>query len=398
MFVRRAVLPFALVAAMVASSFQVFALGVLAAEIIEDLDISRGGLGAIVAANTLVGALTSPVTGRLTDRIGPRASVVIVLVMSAIGMGLTAAASNWLMLLGAAVFLGVPQGWGNPATNLLIATRVPTGMQGGITGIKQSGVTFGVFLAGLTLPGLAEIRDWQGACWFYSGIFMACAIVAIALLPADSEAVRRDANRATAANGTRLEPFVWRIVAFAFLMGASSGAIGRFLALFANEEVGMSVTSAGFVVALTGLLGMGTRVWAARLAESRVEPLRLLIWLAWSAVACSLLLVTATSFGAGVMWPVAVLYATGYTAWNAVAMLALITGVRNEHVGRAAGVFMFGFLGGHTVASPLAGAVVDAVGSYQPVWWATVVLSFAGSLVLIGPSRDRARADAPAQG
>lgn len=151
MFLRRAVIPFTLVVTMVASSFQIFALGVLAAEIIDGLEISRGALGAIAATNTLVGALTSPLTGRVTDRIGPRRSLVIVLSVSAGGMALMAAATNWWLLLLSAVVLGIPQGWGNPSTNSLIASRVRAGRQGLVTGIKQSGVTLGVFLSGLTL-------------------------------------------------------------------------------------------------------------------------------------------------------------------------------------------------------------------------------------------------------
>ena len=383
-------MPFTLVVTMVASSFQIFALGVLAAEIIDGLEISRGALGAIAATNTLVGALTSPLTGRVTDRIGPRRSVVIVLFVSAGGMALMAAATNWWLLLVSAVVLGIPQGWGNPSTNSLIASRVRAGRQGLVTGIKQSGVTLGVFLAGLTLPGLAGLTDWHGACWVYSVVFTVFAVAVIMVLPSDDPETLLAAPTGSERSRTTVAPFVWRIAAFSFLLGASLGGIGRFLALFANEELGMSVTTAGLVVALTGLLGMGTRVWAARLAETRIEPTRLLVWLAYSAVACSLMLVAATSLGSWMMWPTAVMFSVGFTAWNAVAMLAVIKGVSVAQAGRASGVVMFGFLGGNSIGSPAAGYVIDSFESYQPVWWAAAVLSAAGAMVLVGPSR-RAR-------
>ncbi len=156
----------------------------------------------------------------------------------------------------------------------------------------------------------------------------------------------------------------------------------------------MSVTAGGLVVALTGLLGMGTRVWAARLAETRIEPTRLLVWLAYSAVACSLMLVAATSFGSWMMWPTAVMFSVGFTAWNAVAMLAVIKGVSVSQAGRASGVVIFGFLGGNSIGSPAAGYVIDSFESYQPVWWAAAVLSAAGAMVLAGPAR-RARLATP---
>jgi predicted MFS family arabinose efflux permease len=392
MSLRRAAMPFTLVVTMVASSFQIFALGVLAAEMIESLEISRGSLGAIAAANTLVGALTSPATGQFTDRIGPRRSVVIVLWISAGGMALMAASTNWWLLLISAVVLGIPQGWGNPCTNSLIASRVRAGRQGLLTGIKQSGVTLGVFLSGLTLPGLAELTDWHGACWVYSGLFAVFAVAVILVLPPDDAESFLTAPTSSERSRPPVAPFVWRIAAFAFLLGASSGAIARFLALFANEELGMSVAAAGLVVALTGLLGMGMRVWAARLAETRIEPTRMLVWLAYSAVVCSLMLVAATSIGSWWMWPTAVMFSIGYTAWNAVAMLAVIKGVSKTQAGRASGVVMFGFLGGLSIGSPAAGYVIDSAQSYQPVWWAAAVLSLAGAMVLVGPSRRASRA------
>jgi len=114
------------------------------------------------------------------------------------------------------------------------------------------------------------------------------------------------------------------------------------------------------------------------------------VWLAYSAVACSLLLATATSVGSWVIWPSAVLFSFGFTAWNSVAMLAVIKGVGMEQAGRASGVVMLGFLGGHTFGAPAAGIAIDASGSYQPVWWAAALMSLIGSMVLAG-TIDRTR-------
>jgi predicted MFS family arabinose efflux permease len=57
--------------------------------------------------------------------------------------------------------------------------------------------------------------------------------------------------------------------------------------------------------------------------------------------------------------------------------------------GRASGVVMLGFLGGLTVGSPAPGAIVDRWDSYQPVWFAALVLALA-SAALIAPRRDQA--------
>ena len=77
--IRRGPLSVILVSAMVASTFSIFALAVLASAIIDDLGVSRTMVGVFGSVNTGVGALTAPYSGRLTDRIGPRNAVLVLL-------------------------------------------------------------------------------------------------------------------------------------------------------------------------------------------------------------------------------------------------------------------------------------------------------------------------------
>ena len=81
---RRLPLGIVLVSTMVASTFTLFALAVLASPIIDDLGVSRATIGLIGSVNTGLGALTAPWTGRVTDRIGPRRAVLGLLGLSAV--------------------------------------------------------------------------------------------------------------------------------------------------------------------------------------------------------------------------------------------------------------------------------------------------------------------------
>ncbi|MEM9200104.1 MAG: MFS transporter [Actinomycetota bacterium] len=385
----RVPLAIVLVSTMVASTYTLFALAVLASPIIDDLGVSRTTVGIIGSVNTGLGALTAPLTGRVTDRIGPRRAVLGLLGLSAAAMVLVGLASNvWILLL-AYVIGGVPQGGGNPATNALIASTLAPGDRGVMTGIKQSGVTLAVFISGVTMPALAEVWSWQGAYVVFGCLFLGLTGLCWALLPSD---VGGPSPGVGTAEGKRapLPPLIMRLGVYALLMGLASGAIGRFLPLFAEEQLGYSLAVAGFAASLSGLLGMGFRIAAARVAETRVAPTTLLVQLSSIGVVSSALLALSVPFGRWLLWPAVVLYALGHTAWNAVANLAVIMNVSQRDAGRASGVIILGFLMGLTIAGPATGVIVDATGRYEVAWWLSVALAGVSAAVLARRRSDEA--------
>lgn len=380
-------LPIVLISTMISGTFQIFALGVLAAPLLEDLEVSRWAIGMVGATNTLVGAITAPQTGRLTDRIGPRRSILMICGLGSLGMLVMALATNIWLLGVAAVISGLPQGWCNPATNSLIGQQVPPGKRGTITGLKQSGVTIALFLSGATVPTLADLSSWKLPAFVFAGVFAFFLMMNALLLPSsmhtdDGSLAGSIGSRSALAKSTPVPRFIWQLAIYAFLMGTSSGAIGRFLPLFAEESVGMGRRSAGLLIALVGVCGVGFRITTARLAEHRVAPPRLLFVLSAAAIGTSLLLLSATTVGAWVLWPMAVLYAFGHIAWNAVVNLEIITTSTKADAGRFSGIVMLGFLFGMTVGLPVTGAIVDRTDSYQPIWVGAACLATLALLVI----------------
>ena len=220
-------------------------------------------------------------------------------------------------------------------------------------------------------------------------VFALFMVMAWMLLPADVGPPRP----ATVAARERspLSPFIYRLGLYALLMGLAGGAIGRFLPLFAEEKLGYSLAVAGFAASLSGLLGMGFRIAAARMAETRISPSALLVQLSSVAVVSSSLLALSVSFGRWLLWPAVVLYAIGHTAWNAVANLTVIMKVDQRDAGRASGVIILGFLMGLTIAGPSTGALVDATGRYELVWWASAALAAVSAAVLAARGRPQHR-------
>ncbi|MFQ5522811.1 MAG: MFS transporter, partial [Acidimicrobiia bacterium] len=178
---------------MAVATFPLAAYSVLAADLIDEFGILRSQVGLLITANSLVGALSSPFFGHLTDRVGAvqaTRGTFIVAAATLVGMAL-APAYGVLVLV--ALTAGLANGWGNPATNALIVENLPPGGRGVVTGIKQSGVQVGIFLAGLTLPALASLWDWRLAV----ALFVVVPLVGFAItsgLPRRDEVHRGGAD------------------------------------------------------------------------------------------------------------------------------------------------------------------------------------------------------------
>ena len=155
---RRPLRNFVLISTMVSTAYLIFIVSVLASTFIDEFNLSRFELGLIGSLNTAVGAITAPATGRLTDRIGPRLSSVTAQLIAAFGLALVALSQSVLMLVIAACILGIPQGWGNPATNALIAERVePEALSLALNKAASRSVFFW-----LDSPCLAWLKLWAG--------------------------------------------------------------------------------------------------------------------------------------------------------------------------------------------------------------------------------------------
>ncbi len=377
-----------LVAVMMASTFQLFAVAVLSVDIIDEFDISRSDIGWVVSVNAGTGALLSLGVGRLTDRIGGRRSAVLWLFISGVGLLWTAIAANYWTLLGASVVAGGPQAGGNPATNRLIRQHVPITRRGIVTGFKQSGVQLGNFLAGLTLPAASAIFGWRSAVAIYGSIMLIVAAMAAIWLPADLE----DEPVVVAPNQAGREPLlpiVHRMALYGLLLGTVGGGVGRFLPLFAHEDLGYSKALAGLVVAMSGLLGIVARIfWGLRI-ERGLDARKGLTFMGVGAAATALLLIAASSWASWIIWVCAALMAFTISAWNVVGMLTVIREVPGRMTGRASGMVMLGFFGGVSIGAPLMGWIVDTTDSYTPGWLVLFGIALVAALV-VAPFRSKA--------
>ncbi len=364
--------------AMGAATFTAASLGILATFIIDDLSITRAELGAILAVVNIAAAVLSPIAGRITDRIGGKRAIVTLFVLSGTTFLLLGTAVGYAMLFLGALAGAFSQATANPATNKLIAEDLPAGERGVITGVKQSGVQAGIFLGGLVVPSLAIALGWRGAYLVVAAVPLVFAALAVWLIPAAAPA----SETQSAGRSGRLPAAIWWLAGYGFLLGFS-GAVTYLVPLFAEESLGLSPVLGGIAAAVIAFTAVPGRILWSRYAERSGAFRGSLGVMAALSVAAAVLFYASGASAAWLLWPAAILIASGSSSWNSVGMLAVMVEAGIGSTGRASGVVLFGFLTGLGIAPPIFGAIVDRTGSYDLMWLLSALSAAAAGAVIV---------------
>ena len=365
----RAVFTGLLVLAMAAGTFVAASLGVLATFIIDDFQITRAQLGLVIGAVTVLAAVFSLPAGRVADVIGGKRGLIAVFALSALAIVTLGVAPVYVVLFVGAILGAAGQSGANPATNRLIAEDLPPGEQGVVTGIKQSGVQMGISLGGFLLPSLALAVGWRGAYLLVATVPLAAVAVTWWLVPRDHPTAATAGERSEA-----LPPFVRWLALYGFLLGLAA-SVNFLVPLYAEEELGLDPRLGGLAVGVWALVAVFGRIVWARFAEVRSAFSETLGILAALSILGSFLYLASQSGAAWLLWVGAIVGGASYGSWNAVGMLAVISGAGRAATGRASGIVVFGFLTGLGIGPPIFGAIIDRTGSYTPMWLVAIAAS-----------------------
>lgn len=351
---------------MAIGTFPQFALGALGPLLVDDLGLSRAGLGALSTSFFLVAALASSFIGFLGERLGGRRLLGLLFLVATASLSAMAAAPSYPVLVVAVGLAGLAIAATNPSTNALIADHLPPGERGAVVGLKQSGVQVGSFVAGAALPGLGLAIGWRPTLLLVAGLSAAGLAAAAIVIPRRRPPAREEAHEAGGGTVVR-----W-LVPYAFFMGAAVAATTAYLALYANETLGMSETVAGALLAVVGAVGVVARILWGRTAERRATVAGPLAVLTAAGLVAVGLVWAAGPLGAWAVWPGAVGVGATAASWNSVGMLAIVRQTAGHGTSRASGHVLTGFYVG-LLAMPIAfGALVDATGTYGPAWALTL--------------------------
>lgn len=365
--------------AMMMSSIWIYVIGALAPFWVQEFDISRTRLGSLTFVLYTLGAVGSIVAGRVVDILEGRRVLAGMFLLAMLTTTIMALAPDLTWIYVATVTAGIGIGCGNPATNKLISRLLPSGRQGGVMGIKQAGVQVGAFATGAILPAATLAFGWRQA-------LLAALTLPIVGLIAALRTIPHDGSGAPPPAGPDAAPMpLVRLTGYAFLMGSGVAVIYVYLPLYAFEDVGVSVTTAGSLMALIGLVSIAARLAWGYLGERFTHMSTPLMLIAAISIASTASLWLAGETDQSVLlWIAAVGFGSSATAWNVVGMLAVVAEVGTHAVGRASGIVQFGFFGGFILTPLLFGSSVDATGGYGLGWGMVFSLFVLSVLITYG--------------
>lgn len=382
----------------------------LAVQIQDDLDFDDAALGLTVGSFYLAGALGSVLSGRIVERVGPRAALrFTALATAGVLLATGAVAGSWAVLTGLVGLAGLANALAQPATNLYIARGVRPGRQGLAIGIQKSGIPAAALLGGLAVPTLGLTVGWSWA--FVIGALLALAasayVPAVPSRPAaeprpaesgaaaDASAGQTAANEppkaglsdgsrtaGPSANATSGRPDVpvRLLAALATATGLAAAGSGSLSGFFVVSSVGSGVDEglAGVLLGAGSLVGIAVRLVLGEMADRGAIG-------AWNTLTV-MFLVAAASFGGLATGSEAVLIAVlpfafaSAFAWPSLYHLAVVR-ANPSAPGAATGITMTGSYTG-AVGGPLVFGLVADQASYGWAWGVTVVFMVAAAAVL----------------
>ncbi|MFI7397996.1 MFS transporter [Micrococcus luteus] len=374
-----AALLWVLLAAMGAGPLFNYGVSASSTVVMERLDVTSGQLGTVMTVVFAAAAVTSLGLGRAADRLSARAQLSIIFGGTAAALVLGAVAPSLPVLYAAAAVAGVTQAISNPTTNRIIRTVVPPERRIGWVGVKQSGVQAAQLVGGLFFPAASLALGWTGAALAAAvliGALWVLALVAAPPLPGAPPSATGPAGGRRRRDTSPLPATVWFFAAIAFLTGLGMQATNTYLPLFAVETLGMTLVAGGAAAAVSGVVGVLSRIGWSRRMSSGDRPTTLLTVICLGAVAGVVVFLAADLLDLpALLWVGAAVHGLTVLGANVVINAGLLSEVPAERLGRATGANSMGMYAGFALGPLLMGVLRDVTGDYR-VGFAVVAVGY----------------------
>ncbi len=367
-------------------SWAVFAPPVLAKQALPTMGIDPAWIGLQPTIVFVAATISSMVSGGVVARFNPMRASQVLLLLAAAGSALIATGDLVIGALGS-VLIGIALGPTTPASSHILVRLTPRPMQPLIFSIKQTGVPLGGALAGFVGPPLTLLWGWQSAI-----LVIALACLAVALIT--ELWTRGYADFADASRKISLEligplrlvlqsPVLRWMLAGCVPLVVIQYALTTFIVLYLQEDIGLSVITAGAVLAVAQASGGTGRIVFGAIASRFVTPLTMLLLLSLLAAAAAFLTASFTqSWPLAMIYAVGVLFGAGAAGWNGVYLAEVARLAPAGEVSRVTGAVGFVIFTG-VVIGPAVFTALVAVFSFEVAYTCMGVMMLTSVLAFL---------------
>lgn len=360
-----------------------FGLSVSSALIIEQMGITAGQLGLIVTVVFAAAAVSSIWLGNLADKISARSQMLIIFVGTAVALVVAAFAHSYWLLLVAAVLAGPAQAISNPTTNRVIIRAVPAHKRTGWIGVKQSGVQASQLFSGLFFPAVALALGWTGAALGGALVSVVLWLISLKYVPSPAQLAARNTapqpeppevtvdtgQMSAVSTKDKMPAVVYFFAVIAMFSGMGMQATNVYLPLFAVQELNFSLVLGGVAAAVSGVIGVVSRLAWSRRMQAGAQPSKLLMLISAGALLGVLAFIGAVAWQApALLWAGAALHGITVLGANVVINAGLLRVVPGHKIGAASGLNSMGMYAGFALGPLVMGLLQDVTQSFTAGW------------------------------
>ena len=368
---------FLLAGAQTLATMAVYALPVLVAYAALDFGMPRANIGYQVGLVYLCAVVASAYGPRWLAIWGPARTTQVALLAAAMGIAMLSFAELFVAIP-ATILIGLAYGLTNPAASQLLGKLAPPSRRNMVFGLKQMGVPFGVALAGLMLPGTAEILGWRNA------MLMAAAMLLLMAFGLQFKRADWDQDRGAAA--VQAGPLL-------LLKSPALGVLGLAAARYALVQIGLGAhmvamligdygwdsVSAGALVGLCQVVGGLSRIGWALVADTRMGGQRALMLI--GVLSGVFLMMLPLVAGHQTLMLVLLFIAIGASTagWNGVLVAESVRLAPPGAAGAASGAVISLSFAGAVLGPPLIAVLGQDLHGYRYAFAALAILPLAGA-------------------
>lgn len=360
------------------------AMGFFQLPMLADKGWDRTTFGLAMAIQNLAWGFGTPIFGALADRFGSWRILALSGIMYASGLAVMAFATTpGLLHIGGGVLVGLGVASGSFGIILAaFARNVPAEKRSFVFGIATAAGSAGMFIFAPLSQGLISNFGWHDSLLVMSAMMLIVPILAIPLRGNASSGTQREAFQ----NQTMKAALSEALSHGSYLLLVSGFFVCGFQVAFVTAhfpayvaDIGIDARYAVLALALIGFFNIIGSLAAGAIGQHYSKP----YFLAWIYIARSVLItafillpktpmsVIVFSIILGLLWLSTVPPTNG--------LVAIMFGTR--HLGMLGGIVFFSHQIGSFLGVWLGGYLYDQLGSYDLVWWLSVILGLFAAIV-----------------